>query len=321
MSRNRRRAAPTIRPDDVQGLWNARTLFYRDQLSIILKGLFKVEIPDEWDEDYVIDLLIHHGVFCITDTPGGPLPFRTSFAGNNYMNQPVMCVISVPHFPQMNRKIGKDCEIFFLQRRYGGWGFYKFNTLLNVFAERLASADACIDVNLMNSRVAYLIEAETKAQAETIKQAYSDVTAGEPLVVLRKGAAGDAKFASNGMNAFFNNLRQNLIAGDVQDIKRTIMNEFLTMIGINNANTDKKERLVTGEVDSNNDELACNVNHFKRIMKRQINRIKKLYPDLEFNIELEFDASNVQRSAYGISNSSQLMAVPSPGKPRNSGQN
>lgn len=311
MSRNRRRAAPVIRPEGVEGLWNSRTMYYRQKLAIIIKGLFKVDIPIYWDYDYCIDQLIYNGVFAVTDTVAGILPFRTSFAGNNYMNQPVMCVISVPHFPQMNRYIGTNCEIFFMQRSLSGYGFFTFQRTLDIYAERLASADACIDVNLMNSRIAYLVEAETKAQAETIKQAYSDVTAGEPLVVLRKSSGGDMKFGSTGMNAFFNNVKQNFIAGDVQDIKRSIMNEFLTDIGINNANTDKKERLISAEADSNNDELACNIAHLKQIMSRQEKRIKNLYPDLKFSIKFQFDASNVRRQANAIVERSKPMGVSS----------
>lgn len=305
MSRNRRRAAPVIQPDNVQGLWNARTMYYRSQLHLIVKGLFDVTLPDLWDETYVMDLLTIEGVFAITDTAAGLLPFRTSFAGNNYMNQPVMTVISVPHFPQMNRKIGVNSEIVFLQRSRGMYGFYNFNGVLDIFAEKLASADAAIDVNLMNSRVAYIVEAETKAQAETIKEAYSDVTAGKPMVVVRKGSV-DSKLVSQGLMAFFNNVRGNFIAGDVQDVKRTIMNEFLTALGINNANTDKKERLVTGEVDSNNVELACNINAFRRVLKRQIDRVHKLYPELksEFNIEFKFDPEKLAEEARRLANAS-----------------
>lgn len=314
MSRNRRRAAPSVAPEKPQGLWTARTLYYRDQLAIICKGLFDVELPIEWDYDYVLDNLIYRGVFAVTDTSAGILPFRTAFSGTNYMNQPVNCVIDVPHFKEMRRVIGEECEIFFLMRKTSAYGFYNYQQTFDIFAERLASADACVDVNLMNSRIAYLIEAETKAQAETIKKAYSDVTMGEPYVVIRKGSV-DSKLASQGVTAFFNNVSGNFIAGDVQDVKRTIINELLTQWGINNANTDKKERLITGEVDSNNQELACNINTFRAVMERQNKRVKKLYPELEFNIEFAFDPEKVREQAYATMVTNKPMGVsPSGGR-------
>lgn len=50
----------------------------------------------------------------------------------------------------------------------------------------------------MNSRMAYVAEAETKAQAESIKLAYDKVSNGEPLVVYRK----DVSLNSTGLNVF-----------------------------------------------------------------------------------------------------------------------
>lgn len=41
------------------------------------------------------------------------------------------------------------------------------------------------------------------------------------------------------------------VAGDLQILKRQIWNEALTYLGIENSNTEKKERLVTDEINSN----------------------------------------------------------------------
>lgn len=313
MSRNRRRAAPAVRPKDVNGLFNTRTLFYKEQLGIIVRGLFEIECPDDWDRDYMLDLLLFEGHFVITDSIAGVLPFRNTFRGVNYMNMPTGVLIAVPTMPEMQRVLNKDCVLIYLKRNRDGYGFYTFNSMLDIFAERLASADACIDVNLMNSRVAYIVEAETKAQAETLKEAYARVTDGEPLVVLRKGASGTASLTANGMNVFFNSVKQNYIADVVQDSKRSIMNEFLTMLGINNANTDKKERLIVGEVDSNNDELACNTAHFENILKQQVEWVKKIFPGLKFDIKFKFNALNeeMERMKDAITSGAGPMGVSS----------
>lgn len=294
MSRNRRRVQPTVEPQEVNGQWTTRTMVYRELLETTIRGLFKITAPDDWDEDYILSLLIHDGSFAIAKTVSGILPLRTSYSGLNYMNYPVNCVISVPVLPEMELSIGTECEIIYLQRNRSGYGFYTYDSLIDITAERLASADACIDINLMNSRVAYIAEAETKAQAASIKEAYSRVTNGEPLVVVRKGSTNGA-MATDGLNVFFNSVKNNFIADVVQDEKRSIVNEFLTWVGINNANTDKRERLVTGEVDSNNDELSCNIAHFKRILSKQVKKVKKLYPEIDFNMEFQFDASNLRK--------------------------
>ena len=148
----------------------------------------------------------------------------------------------------------------------------------------------------MNSRMAYVAEAETKAQAESIKLAYDKVSNGEPLVVYRK----DVSLNSTGLNVFFNNVKQNYIADMVQDSKRTIINEFLTAIGVNNANTDKRERLVTGEVDANNQELVANTTIWKENLKRCCDKINTMF-NVGFSLTLQFDASNREESKDDVS--------------------
>ena len=48
------------------------------------------------------------------------------------------------------------------------------------------------------------------------------------------------------------------VADKILDFKHEIKNELLTDLGINNSNTDKKERLISNEVDSNNLEIKIN---------------------------------------------------------------
>ena len=45
----------------------------------------------------------------------------------------------------------------------------------------------------------------------------------------------------------------------MQLLKRKIINEFLTEIGINNSNLDKRERLTDNEVEANDQEVIANI--------------------------------------------------------------
>ena len=75
---------------------------------------------------------------------------------------------------------------------------------------------------------------------------------GEPAVFVN----GDAV---NKENFFFNNVKQNFVGEEIQRLKRMIQNDFLTEIGLNNANLDKRERMIQSEVDANNEEIQNNV--------------------------------------------------------------
>lgn len=276
------------KPKDVNGVFMVtRTAHYRTELMKLVGGIFNIECPDDWDRDYIRDTLLRFGYIIVTDTDFGVLPLQGSLQGYNYFNNPTNVIINVPLIPGLYRTIGTDCELLYLQRFPQTRVYYNFVKIVDIYAQRLASADAAIDVNLMNSRMAYVAEAETKAQAESIKAAYDKVSNGEPLVVYRK----DVALNSTGLNVFFNNVKQNYIADMVQDSKRTIINEFLTAIGINNANTDKRERLVTGEVNANNEELVANTTIWKENLERCCDKINAMF-GVNFKVTLQFDASN-----------------------------
>lgn len=284
------------KPTHVKGQIATRTEFYRRELNKVVKSLFEVKIPDEWDLDYFLNMLIYDGYVIITDSPVGTIAVKGGLSGINYMNLPTKAIMAVPILGNWVSWFGKQAEYIYLERdcyhRY-----YDFGSLIRITAEQLSSCDCCIDVNLMNSRISYAIEAETKAQAETIKQLYDDVTEGNPLVVYRKDSIGSQ--GSNGMQVFFGNVKNNYIANDILDTKRSIINQFLTSIGINNANTDKKERLVTDEVNANNMELDAQTRIWRENLKRGVDRVHKTFPDLDFDCTLRYDSSTVEL-AYGM---------------------
>ena len=59
--------------------------------------------------------------------------------------------------------------------------------------------------------------------------------------------------------------------------RRTIVNNFLTEIGIKNANTMKKERLISDEVNENNEEISANINIWYDNIKEGFDTFNKIY--------------------------------------------
>ena len=276
-----------IYPKNIDGQWALRTIYHKDFLRTKIKGLFKIKCPEEWDIDYLLNLLCFEGYLCITDSPVGIMPFRCSLRGCNYMNNPTGVTIAVPYLPEMERTIGTDCELLFLERTINRT-YFTYNPIIDIYAEKLASCDASIDVSLMTSRVSYIAEAETEGQSKTLKEIINKVTEGEPLVIYRKDT-----LSPNGMQVFFNNLKNNYIANDVEDTKRTILNEFLTDIGINNANTEKKERVIESEVRSNDDEIALNISRFTDCLKKNCEKINKMF-NIDLSIEFKFSGRTME---------------------------
>lgn len=253
-------------PSDVDGVFNASALYYRMYLLRKIFAIFDFKgLPKTWDRDYFLTRLFLDGTMCITDTEMGVLPLRCSYYGVNVFEHPTNCTIANPVLGSFDREIGTDCVLLKLQYDYMGvW------PILNRYATLLAMCDSSLSVTLMNSKAAFIGMAESKAQAETMKKMFDDISSGRPAVFVNENAVNPAKF-------FFNNVKQNFVGEEIQTVKRSIINEFLTEIGINNANTDKRERLNADEVNANNSEIGCNVQHWLDNIRDGLREVKEMF--------------------------------------------
>ena len=226
-----------ITPQEVKGQGNLTTEYYFWMLLNTVKGLFEIECPSSWDKDYMLDVLLLEGYFAVLDTYYGVLPLRCALTGVNVFNRPNQVTVAShdKHITNQRRSIGEDCEVVSLH----GSGYRRgISHILQIYAERLASCDSAIDVNLMNSKTAHVFGAKDQKEADSLKKMYDDISAGKPAVFVKTRVAelSDTSF-------FKADVKQNFVTNDIQMAKRKIIEEFLTIFGVNNANTDKRERL------------------------------------------------------------------------------
>lgn len=74
--------------------------------------------------------------------------------------------------------------------------------------------------------------------------------------------------------------------------KKMLIDETLTLLGVNNANTEKRERLVTPEVEANNQIVCLNLDLVLKMRQQQCKEINEKfskYLDKEINIELKYE--------------------------------
>lgn len=275
------------RPRDVEGVRNRSALYYRRWMLRKVFAIFELSgVPEAWDLDYFWTHLFIDGGVCITDTDMGVLALQTGWSGINVYNHPTECVIANPVLGSFRRTIGKDCVLLHLQYDYNGIGY-----LLDRYSYLLAVCDEAISVNLMNSKVAAVFQAETKAQAESIKKAYDSISMGDPMVVLKDSAL----MSSRGNDIFFNHVKENFIAQDVEILKHMIINDFLTEIGIANSNADKRERVQSAEVDANNSATAVNIIHWKENLENGIYEANDMF-GLDLSIKLREEVRAIESS-------------------------
>lgn len=151
---------------------------------------------------------------------------------------------------------------------------------INLMSYRLYETERTIDVNLIAHKTPILIEGDTKTIL-TLKNVYMQYSGNTPFIF------GNKQFdISNKLNVLKTDAPY--IIGDLEVHKHELWNDCMTFLGINNANTDKKERLITNEVDSNNDLINYYLNCFYKTRKQACDLINEKY-GLNIKIELNKD--------------------------------
>lgn len=269
-------------PREVLGQWNAQTLYWKNYLLRMIFGAFDFNnIPEGWEKDYMLEHLFLDGMFAITDTELGVLPLACGVFGVNVFNHPTSVNIANPVLGNLTRTIDKDCALVKLEYTYHG-----IHALLNRFADLLAQCDKSVSVNLMNSTATVIMFADDKAQAETMKNMYDEISLGKPAVFVKRSQVQKS-------DIYFNNVKNNFIADDIQIVQRKIIDQFLTTVGINNANTDKRERMIRAEAESNDTEVQASVEHWLETVNHGIDTANKLYGlNIEF-VRKRFEAETM----------------------------
>lgn len=264
--------------------------YYMDELFRKCMSIYDFDgIPETWDFDYFLSVLLSHGLICITDTALGVIPLKCGLTGVNVYQHPTTAIIANPVLGNLERTIDDDCTIVKMSHTYRS----DIMPICNKYATLLSECDSAISVNLMNSKVAFIGLCSSKSVAESMKLMYQKISAGEPAVFVK----GDQ---INGDNILYNHVKENFIAGDVQLLKRKLMSEFLTEIGVNNANTDKRERLTDNEVEANDSEIQLNADYWLDNIKEGIDKTNKMFGlkisvtlKNTYNTEGEFDNANI----------------------------
>lgn len=211
-------------------------------------SVFEWDLPETWNKDYFLYVLYCWGYVAVINTDKfGVIPQGCGLKGYDVFYAPTHAVIANPLLTGiLEPRIGTQCELLKLQPDFSG-----ILDLVGHYAEQMALASQSVSVNLLNSKLSYVFTAKTKALAESLKKMYDQIASGEPAVVidsrLKNAADGEETW-----KAFEQNVGGNYIVTNLLADLRKIESMFDTEIGIPNANTDKRERLIQDEVNANN---------------------------------------------------------------------
>lgn len=278
-----------IQPTAVRGDFNLRTQYYQVQLERVASSIVDVEFNKEyrWDKDYIREALLLKGFFTVTEDDNGVLlPLKCGATGINVFNRVTETIIANPVIGSFRRTIGKDCEIVYLQQKQGG-RFRNLRPINTLYAQKLANCDAGIDINLFNTRTPFIFQARDQQTADSFKEMYDEISEGNPAVFVDE-SIGSLLPNQEGSNVIVLKAKENFVADVIQNEKMQIMNEYLTAIGINTANTTKRERQVVDEINANNVEIKANIKLWKQNVEECCERVNEMFPDANLKITFPY---------------------------------
>ena len=259
-------------------------------------AVFKWKMPEYWAKNYVLYVLYCWGYFAVVNTDKfGVIPQGCSLSGYDVMYQPTHAIISNPLLTGiLQPRIDRECALVRLQPDYGG-----ILDKVSYYADMMSLCSEAIGTNLFNSKLAYVFGCTDKRSAESFKKMFDKVASGEPAAFISKELFNED--GSPNWMQFNQDLKNSYIAGSILEDMRKIELQFLTDLGIPNSNTEKKERLITAEVESNDVEVKL----WADMALEELQKSCKKAADM-FGIELSVDwrykeevAENVNESDTG----------------------
>lgn len=239
---------------------------YYMRLELLAKSVFKWEnLPNNMNEKWIEDFLFEEGRCAFfEDAKRGLMVSQCSHDGNlNNYSEPTFITPNGIDVQSSPLSVGKECVLIRNNDR-----MLPTKSTLILFAYRLAEISRTIDINVAAQKTPLTIVGNNK-KLLTLKNTYNQYSGNEPLIVVDSGLDLESiKVLKTDAPMVFPELQQHKLA---------IWNECLTFLGINNANTEKRERLITEEVSANNEHIDLSADCFLKSRQRAAEEINRIF--------------------------------------------
>ena len=246
--------------------------FYR--LMLIARSRFKWNnLPNNMDERWIERYLFTEGkcVFFKDKKYGYMIAKMTPNGQINYYDDPTLVRPYGTNYTGPDLMNDKECVII----RNNDIMLPTAPTI-QLFAMRLTEITRTIDVNIEAQKTPVLIKCSDK-QRVSLKQVYQQWKGNEPVIF------GDKTMDTESFEVL--NTEAPVVFDKLQIQKHHILNECYTFLGINNANMDKRERLVDDEVQANNMQVELAAHVMLKARERACEMINKIF-GLNISVEL-----------------------------------
>ena len=257
---------------------NSEVFWYNfNRLKLKAISMFEwINLPKEIDERYLELMLCQNGYVCFFKDQLVPdvdtyFALQCTLGGRfNVYNIPTVYQIYTAS-GYNTRRTAEDSVII-----YNNLLHSPTVPLLMYHAYNIANVERTIEINLNQLKRPYIFLVPEN-QRYTFIKLVNDIKNNQDVII------GNKDLNLDNINPINTITPNNTL--DLYTLKKRYYNEALTDMGINNLNVDKKERLVSDEVSSNDEDVLINRNsmlYARKMACKQINDMFGLNIDVKF---------------------------------------
>lgn len=261
-----------------QNLWDIGYIYQKiiDKMIMVWSNCITIDgLPDEIDSHFIFKYLFREGKL-------GFFQDWRSVNGimrpNVYRTLPVQAigVYDVYGQPTVYNAIG---YYGFYQRLYTADSVIIYANkarvtpiqLADYYALRLAQIEKALMINVNKQKSTTMLKTTTDGEL-FVKNMYKDIIEDTDAVIVYKDKGsfreGDVSVLDLGVKEIYPSLFV---------LYNNYWNDFLTTFGIPNANLDKKERMITSEAESNNNEVYVNIDSTRKALEEGFDAVNDMF--------------------------------------------
>lgn len=250
-----------------QELNNRTYTDYYYRLMLLARSIYKWEnLPNGMDEKWIERYLFNDGkcVFFSDKDKGFMVAKFTESGELNFYDEPTRITPVATNYSNSESLMNNEQAIIIKNND----DMIPTSPTIQLYALRLAELTRTIDINIHAQKTPVLILC-TEKQRTTLKQVYKQWNGFEPVIF------GDKNLDIDGIKVLKTDAP--IVFDKLQYQKHSIWNECMTFLGINNANQDKRERLVDDEVQANNEQIEQSAEIMFKARERAAEQINDLF--------------------------------------------
>lgn len=241
---------------------------YLRRLTLLARAVFRWEgLPNGIDEKFIEKYLFAEGrCMFFKDFEKGWMVAKCTDAGSlNYYDEPTkLTPVATNYTPEEPRSYqnGDECVVI-----YNNDLASPTLDTIRLYAARLTEIQRTADINIIAQKTPVIVTGSEK-QRLSLRAVIRAWMGNEPIIHGDKNLEGlDLKVLNTAAPVVFDKLSIE---------KNKLWNECMTFLGINNANIDKRERLVDDEVQANNEQIALSAHIMLKARERAAEAISEM---------------------------------------------